>query len=124
MEEFVEINSWIVRRSQHVQMITMQTLGWTHLRSMRAVRERRARANDLYRAVIVSGLFQMRTAESKAFALAEAHSLTAQMNYLDNVSIHLLWVERQWGLGFLVSLDLGTNRRALALVDARVVSTP
>lgn len=71
---------------------------------MHVVRERKVRANDLYRAVIVSGLFQMRTPESKAFvegsALARAQSLTAQTNYLDNVSIHLLRAERQWGLDF------------------------
>lgn len=61
---------------------------------MHVVRKRKVRANDLYRTVIVSGLFQMRTPESKAFvegsALAKAQSLAAQMNYLDNVSIHLL----------------------------------
>lgn len=33
-------------------------------------------------------------------ALAEAHGLAAQMNYLDNASVYLLWVERQWGLDF------------------------
>lgn len=61
---------------------------------MLVVRKRKVRANDLYLPVMVSGLFQMRKPESKAFvqglALAEAHRLAAQMNYLDNVSVYLL----------------------------------
>lgn len=61
---------------------------------MHVVRKRKVRANDLYLPVMVSGLFQMRKPESKAsvqgLALAEAHRLAAQKNYLDNVSVHLL----------------------------------
>lgn len=79
-----------MHRSQHVQMITAPTLGRTHLKSTHVVRKRKFRANDLYLPVMVSGLFQMRKPESKALvrglALAEAHRLAAQMNYLDNVS--------------------------------------
>lgn len=61
---------------------------------MHVVRKSKVRANDLYHTVMVPGLFQMRKPESKAFvqglALAKAQRLTAQMNYLDNVSVHLL----------------------------------
>lgn len=54
---------------------------------------------------MVSGLFQMRKPESKAFVQGlglglEAHRLAARMNYPDNVSVYLPWVERQWGLDF------------------------
>lgn len=61
---------------------------------MHVVTKRKVRANDLYLPVMVSGLFQIRKPESKAFvqglALAEAHGQAAQMNYLDNASVYLL----------------------------------
>lgn len=95
---------------------------------MHVVRERKVPANDLYRTVMVSGLFQMRTPESKAFvegsALAQAQRLTAQMNYRDNVSVHLLPAERQWGLDFTCLFrPLALTDAPFAPVNGRVVST-
>lgn len=71
------------------------------------VRKRKVWANDLYRTVIVSGLFQMRTPESKAFVEGSALA-KAEPDCSDELSRqcqHPFALRRETvGLGFHLSL--------------------
>lgn len=103
-----------MHQSQHVQTIRAQTLGWTHLKSMHVVRKRKARANDLYLPVMVSGLFQMRESESKALVqgwlwLEPTDWLLRWIIPTTSASICFEWRDSGAWIS-LVSLDLGTRR--------------